>query len=145
MPQFIVRVYRSAHGYRVVVDGVTHFDTDRREAIEGLAREAILSRIRAYLPPRALPRSDPEVVSTLLFDVALSRAAGPEKECGEPTGPTDPTTLPSGPAVSEPRPPAPAPSARGSGRRATPGFRGGEGGPANSLSAARGKWAFGGI
>lgn len=81
-----MRVYRADPGFRIVVDGITQFDTDRAEAIPGLAREAILARLRSYLPPRPPPPSDPDVVSTLLFDVGLDQVpapAGARRESGE--------------------------------------------------------------
>ncbi|MFY9717423.1 MAG: hypothetical protein WAK40_05760 [Thermoplasmata archaeon] len=77
MAQFIVRVYPAPSGLRVVVDGMTHFDTDRTESVESLASEAILSRLRAFLPPRAAPPLDPAAVSTLYFEIALRRVGVP--------------------------------------------------------------------
>ncbi|MGB6500044.1 MAG: hypothetical protein WBG19_01390 [Thermoplasmata archaeon] len=74
MAQFIVRAYRTPRGYRVVVDGMTHFDVEREEEIDPKAREAILERLRAFLPPRAPPPFDPDALSTLLFSIALEPA-----------------------------------------------------------------------
>jgi hypothetical protein len=83
MAQFIVRVYPGKAGVRVVVDGMTHFDTDRPQSVEALASEAILSRLRAFLPPRATPPSDPAAVSTLYFEISLRRVGAP----GAPVAP----------------------------------------------------------
>ncbi len=77
MAQFIVRVYRAKRGYRVVIDGMTDFDVARRDEVEPRARAAIADRIRAYLPARAAPPLDPDVVSTVYFELSVIRCTAP--------------------------------------------------------------------
>jgi hypothetical protein len=77
MPQFIVRVYDTPGGPRVVVDGLTDFMATDPASVEEEARTAILDRIRAFLPTRAPPPHDAAAVGTYFFDVALERAVAP--------------------------------------------------------------------
>ncbi|HTP54000.1 MAG TPA: hypothetical protein VML94_03420 [Thermoplasmata archaeon] len=101
MAQFIVRVYPARTGVRVVVDGMTDFEADRSESVAALAEAAILQRLRAFLPPRASPPTDPAAISTLFFEIAL-------RPVGDPGRAADPVGVPS----VAPRPVSPDPTAR---------------------------------
>lgn len=74
MPEWIARVYQTARGYRVVVDGLTHFDVDRLDDVEAATRAAILETLRGWLPPRTRPRDDPDAVVVLEFEVEVRPA-----------------------------------------------------------------------
>ena len=72
MPQFLVRVYASGNGFRVVVDGMTELDVGRGADVVPAARSAILERLGAYIPHRPIPPPDPAAVRTIGFDLTLS-------------------------------------------------------------------------
>lgn len=94
MAQFIVRLYPNRHGVRVVVDGITHFDAPGREAAGPLAADAILARLRAFLPSRAPPPVDPEAIGMLFFEVSLREVGPPEPVTPPPEEGTSPSVRP---------------------------------------------------
>jgi hypothetical protein len=71
MSEWFARVYRQRKGFRVVVEGLLDFDTDRLEDIEARTAEAILVQIRKSYPPRTNPWWDPAAELILAFDVAV--------------------------------------------------------------------------
>ena len=73
MPQFLVHVYRSEKGYRVVGGGLVHFDVERSEEVEPSAREAILNILRAAFPDRSGAPADPTAERTLWYEIELRR------------------------------------------------------------------------
>lgn len=105
MGQFLVRLYRSGTKVRVVIDGLTHFDAGSDAEAESRAGEAVLERLRAFLPVRAPPPVDPDAVATWGYEIVLRRV--PVQPEGPRTG-TDPT--PGEVPEPSPRPPSsPAP------------------------------------
>lgn len=73
----MVRVYRSGDRWRVVVDGLAHFDVERSSDAEPQARRVILDRLRAYLPDRHPPLPEAELESFQLYDLILVRVDTP--------------------------------------------------------------------
>lgn len=69
MAEWIARVYRVGDGFRVVIDGLTHFDVGRLEDVEAATRRAILHTLHGWLPKRTTPPDDPEAERVLEFEV----------------------------------------------------------------------------
>jgi hypothetical protein len=69
----VVRVYRSQGRWRVVVDGLAHFDVDGPSEAEPKARQVILDRLRSYLPDRHPPLPEADLESFQLYDLLLVR------------------------------------------------------------------------
>lgn len=88
--QFVVRVYPTLRGQRVVVDGISHFDEDREEQVEARAREIILQRLEAFLPHRPVPDPEPGRSAVLFYDIALTRVEGPAQDGEGSLGPQAP-------------------------------------------------------
>jgi len=112
--QFIVRAYRTPHGYRVVVDGMTHFDVEEESEIDPRAQAVILERLRAFLPPRARPPTEPGTVAVRCYDLQLVPVDAPppstsasegEKESAEaqPRASPTPATPVNGRRLRRPR------------------------------------------
>jgi hypothetical protein len=73
--EWIARVYRTDRGYRVVVDGLTHFDVARLDDVEDATRRAILATLHGWLPRRSPAVPDPDAERVLEFEVAVRRVA----------------------------------------------------------------------
>ncbi|HTW55174.1 MAG TPA: hypothetical protein VMG36_01845 [Thermoplasmata archaeon] len=86
----MVRVYRSDGRWRVVVDGLAHFEVDGPTEVEPAARRVILDRLRAYLPDRHRPVPESELESFQLYDLLLVRVDVPDTApVGSGTKPPD--------------------------------------------------------
>jgi hypothetical protein len=59
MAEWVGRVHRVGSKYRVVVEGLLTFETDKLDRIEERTAVAILARVRMAYPTRAVPRADP--------------------------------------------------------------------------------------
>lgn len=75
----MVRVYRGDGRWRVVVDGLAHFDVGSLQEVEPRARAVILDRLRAYLPDRPAPPAEEGLDSYQLFDLRLIRIDSAER------------------------------------------------------------------
>ena len=91
MTQFIARAFASKDGFRVVVDGITHFDVATESDIEPGARKAILLWVNASYPRRAEPEPWPGVVKTQTFDLELVETSCGARSVTGVRGPHRPT------------------------------------------------------
>jgi hypothetical protein len=72
--EWIARIYQNGPQYRVVVEGLLHFDTDQLDGIEERTAQEISEHLRRFFPTRAPAREDPDAEMVLEFEIAVRQA-----------------------------------------------------------------------
>ena len=96
MAEWVARAYRVGPRFRVVVEGVTSFETETLREVEERTAQVILARVRMFLPTRGVPWEDPAAEMVMQFEVDVRPIRGdpptsdtpPSKEQLSPSRPS---------------------------------------------------------